>query len=154
VWRRLRSLGAVYLQSSVAALPMTDSTRRAMQVLRAEIVREMSGTAILLESQAIAGDDVITTAINEARDDEYEEIKDKCRDFLAGIDKEIAAEHYTFGELEENEEDLNKLQRWFTKVRDRDWLKAPGGASTEQALAGCAEALEGYAARVYRAENV
>jgi ChrB-like protein len=153
IWRRLRTLGAVYLQNAAAALPATDAGERALRLLRNEIVRDMGGIAVLLRSQALAGDDVISAAINAARDDEYEEIKDKCRDFLAGLEKEIVADHFTFGELEENEEDLSKLQRWFAKVRDRDLLQASGRTSTEAALAECADALESYAAQVFRAEN-
>lgn len=153
VWRRLRTLGAVYLQNAVAAMPATEAAERALRILRNEIVQEMNGSAVLLTSQAIAGEDTIVAGIKEARDDEYEEIKDKCRDFLAGIDKEIVADHFTFGELEENEEDFAKLQRWFAKVRDRDLLGADGRASTEDALAECAKALESYAAQVFQAEN-
>ncbi|MDT5002323.1 MAG: hypothetical protein QOK12_4428, partial [Mycobacterium sp.] len=34
VWRRLKSLGAVYLQNSAAALPASDSAERALRRLR------------------------------------------------------------------------------------------------------------------------
>ncbi|MFF1280771.1 Chromate resistance protein ChrB [Streptomyces sp. NPDC058299] len=49
-------------------------------------------------------------------DDENEEIADRCRDFLAEIEKETAASHFTYGEREENDEDLTELRgrptRW------------------------------------------
>src|SRR5579875_3207551 len=50
VWRRLRSLGAVYLQNSVATLPAGSTGERAMRKLRHEII-EMGGTAVLMESR-------------------------------------------------------------------------------------------------------
>jgi uncharacterized protein YdbL (DUF1318 family) len=149
VWRRLKTLGAVYLQNSAAVLPRTDETERALRALRNEIVEKMSGTAVLLSSDALVGEHDIVSAINEARNEEYEEIRDKCADFLAGIDKEIVANHFTFGELEENEEDLAKLKNWFSKVSARDLLGANGRAETEHALSECAEALTSYAGRVY-----
>ena len=33
---------------------------------------------------------------------------------------ETAAEHFTYGELEENDEDLTKLRRWLAKIIERD----------------------------------
>jgi DNA-binding transcriptional regulator PaaX len=54
VWRRLKSLGAVYLQNSAAALPATDGAERALRRLRREIL-EMNGSAVLLACSALAG---------------------------------------------------------------------------------------------------
>lgn len=152
VWRRLRSLGAVYLQNSVAALPAGPAGERAMRKLRHEVI-EMGGTAVLMASEALVGEGDVLAAFQAARDDEYEEIVDRCQDFLAQVEKEHVAEHFSFAELEENEVDLVKLQNWFGKVRSRDAFGAPGRGAAEEALARCAVALEGYAARVYEVET-
>lgn len=152
VWRRLRSLGAVYLQNSVAALPAGTAGERAMRKLRHEIIA-MGGTAVLMRSEALVGESDVLAAFQAARDDEYEEIVDRCRDFLAQVEKEHVAEHFSFAELEENEVDLVKLQNWFEKVRGRDAFGAPGRAEAESALARCAVALEGYASKVYEVET-
>ena len=151
VWRRLRSMGAVYLQNSVAAMPAGPAAERALRRLRHEII-EMSGSAVLLGCDALVGQAEVLAAFQAARDDEYEEIVDRCRDFLAQIEKEHAAEHFTFAELEENEVDLVKLQNWFEKVRARDTFGAAGRREAERALADCEVALEGYASRVYETE--
>ena len=152
VWRRLRSLGAVYLQNSVTALPADPAAERALRKLRHDIIG-MGGTAVLMRSEALVGEAEVLTAFQAARNDEYEEIVDRCRDFLAQVEKEHVARHFSFAELEENEVDLVKLQNWFAKVRDRDAFGAPGRAQAEAALAECATALEGYAARVYEEES-
>jgi len=144
VWRRLKSLGAIYLQNSAAALPAGLGAERAMRKLRSEIL-DMGGTAVLLSCSVLA-------AFQAARDDEYEEIVDRCEDFLAQVKKEHVAHHYTFAELEENEVDLDKLQKWFARVRQRDVFGADGRQAVEKALAMCAESLEEYAARVYAEE--
>ncbi len=154
VWRRLKRLGAVYLQSSVAALPASPAAERALRALRKEIIEQLGGSCLLLAATALAGQTDMVAAVNAARDDEYAEIVDRCRDFLAEIEKEIAARHFTYGELEENEEDLAKLQGWFQTVRGRDALGAAGAKEAEAALATCAEALEGFAARVYEADEM
>jgi len=151
VWRRLRGLGAIYLQNSVAALPASAAAERAMRKLRHEIV-EMSGSALLLSASALVGASDIAAAYQAARDDEYAEIVDRCQDFLAQVAKEHVAEHFTFAELEENEVDLVKLERWLDTVRTRDVLDAPGRAAAERALAECAAVLEKYATRVYEEE--
>ena len=151
VWRRLKSLGAIYLQNSAAALPASVTAERALRRLRSEIL-DMAGTAVLLSCTVLAGEQEIRAQFQAARDDEYEEIVDKCQDFLAQLKKEYDANHFTYAELEENEVDLVKLQNWFARVRDRDVFGAEGRQAAEKWLADCEQALEGYAARVYAEE--
>ena len=152
VWRRLKSLGAVYVQNSVAALPPTDGAERALRRLRREIL-EMNGSAVLLSCSALAGEQDMVAMFQAARDDEYDEILDKCHDFHAGLDKEYAANHFTYGELEENEVELVKLKNWYAKVAARDVFGAPKRAAAVKALDACEQALERYAARVYAEQD-
>jgi len=152
VWRRLKGLGAIYLQNSAAALPATTANERALRKLRHEIL-EMAGAAVLLECTALAGESDVLAAFQSARDDEYEEIVDKCQDFLAQVQKEHIAEHFSFAELEENDVDLTKLRTWFGKVRTRDTFGAAGRKAAEEALAACEESLEAYANQVYAREE-
>src|SRR5450755_4216781 len=81
VWRRIKSLGAIYLQNSAAALPASVATERALRKLRREII-EMNGTAVLLSCAVLAGESDVLNTFQTARNDEYEEIVDKCEDFL------------------------------------------------------------------------
>jgi DNA-binding transcriptional regulator PaaX len=151
VWRRLKSLGAIYLQNSAAALPSSIGAERALRKLRSQIL-EMGGTAALLSCAVLAGEPEVRAAFQAARDDEYEEIADKCEDFLAQVKKEYAADHFTYAELEENEVDLVKLRNWFARVRQRDVFGAAGRPAAEKALETCQQALDDYAARVYAEE--
>jgi hypothetical protein len=151
VWRRIKSLGAIYLQNSAAALPASGASEHALRKLRREII-DMSGTAALLSCRVLAGEPEVRAAFQAARDDEYEEIVDRCDDFQAQVQKEYTASHFTYAELEENEVDLVKLRNWFAKVRERDVFGAAGREQAESALAGCEKTLEEYAARVYAEE--
>ena len=151
VWRRIKSLGAIYLQNSVAALPASPANERSLRKLRREIV-DMSGTAILLTANALAGEPEVRGAFVTARNEEYAEIIDKCEDFLRQVQKEYDENHFTYAELEENEEDLVKLKNWFAKIVDRDVFRADRRAATERALESCEQSLEAYAARVYAEE--
>jgi hypothetical protein len=145
-------MGAVYLQSSSVVLPASPSAERALRKLRHEIT-EMNGTAVLFRAGVLGGEADVRAAFQTARNDEYEEIVDRCDDFLTQIEKEYAAHHFTYAELEENEVDLVKLQNWFTKVGDRDVFNASGRQSVLDALAKCEAALEDYASRVYQEES-
>lgn len=152
VWRRLKALGAVYLQNSVAALPAEVGTERALRKLRHEIL-QMSGSAVLLSSDVLVGEASVLATFQAARTDEYEEIIDRCDGFLAEIEKEYATAHFSYAELEENEVDHTKLVNWLAKVRARDAFDAPGRAGAEAALEKCEHALEEYASRVYSEES-
>jgi DNA-binding transcriptional regulator PaaX len=151
VWRRIKSLGAIYLQSSAAALPAGVANERALRRLRSEIL-DMSGTAVLLSCDVLAGEADIKAQFQAARNDEYEEIVDKCRDFMAEVEKEYTDNHFSFAELEENEVDLVKLRTWLARVRERDAFGAAGLQQALSSLAECEEKLEAYAAHVYAEE--
>ena len=150
VWRRLKSLGVIYLQNRRLPCPRGLGAERA----RASCAARSSTWAARpcwLSCSVLAGPRTCA-AFQAARDDEYEEIVDRCEDFLAQVKKEHVAHHYTYAELEENEVDLDKLQKWFARVRQRDVFGAGGRQAAEKALALCAESLEEYAARVYAEE--
>ncbi|MGH3376100.1 MAG: Chromate resistance protein ChrB [Actinoallomurus sp.] len=153
VWRRLKTLGAIYLQNSVAALPAGPMAERALRSLRKEITESMDGKATLLSSSALVGGGDLVAEYNAARDDDYEEIVDRCQDFHRGLAKEVDAGHFTYGELEENEEDLAKLRGWYEKVKARDVLGASGAQAVETALEGCELAIQDFVARVYEADD-
>ena len=111
-----------------------------------------SGTAVLMSAAVLAGEADVRAAFQAARNDEYEEIVDKCHDFLQQVQKEYDENHFTYAELEENEVDLVKLRTWFAKVVERDAFGADLRAATEQAIEACEHSLEAYAARVYAEE--
>ncbi len=152
VWRRIKGLGAVYLQTSTAALPASPGNERALRKLRRDIV-EMGGSAVLMSCSALVGEAEVVDAFQAARDDEYEEIVDRCRDFLVQVQKEHDAGHYSYAELEENEVDLAKLRSWQAKVIERDAFGSPGRLPTDEHLSSCEAALEAYAAEVYAREG-
>jgi hypothetical protein len=152
VWRKLKAAGAVYLQNGVAALPEDAAGERAMRGAAQE-VREFGGTAHLLRGEAVGDEAALVGAFGEARDAEYAEILSKSRDFHAELEKERAAGKFTFAELEENEEDLDKLGAWLRKVEVRDRFGAPSAQEARAAVMACREDLEAFAASVYEAAD-
>ena len=75
-------------------------------------------------------------------DREPEPLKDE-------IAKEIARKKFTLAELEEEEQSLDRLRRWFRAIRSRDVFGSAAAGQADQELAGCAAALDGFAALVY-----
>ncbi len=152
VWRKLKAAGAVYLQNGVAALPADAAGERAMRGAVQE-VRELGGSGHLLRGEAVGDEVALVGAFGEARDAEYAEVLSKCGDFHAELKKERAARKFTFAELEENEEDLAKLEAWLRKVELRDRFGAPLAQEARAAVLACREDLEAFAASVYEAAD-
>ena len=154
LWRKLKGMGAVYLQNGVCLLPKTDDHVRRLKMLENDI-GEAGGASVILETVALdPGQEAKVLARFKAdRDDAYEEFIDKCDDFEAEIAKEVAANHYTYAELEENDVDLKKLQGWLAKIRALDFYGADRAAEAEERLKGCVAVLDDYARKVFDAHD-
>src|SRR5438445_11832423 len=94
LWRRLKGMGAVYLQNGVCLLPKTDDHARRLQMLANDIA-EMSGEAVILETAALdhRQEDKVVARFKPDRDDAYREVIDKYEDFETEIGKEKTAQH-------------------------------------------------------------
>ena len=91
--------------------------------------------------------------LDEAREAEYAEVLGSCRDFHAKLDKKCGADNLTFAELQENEEDLAKLEARVGKGRTHDRFGAPLFGEVERELVACQEDLQAFAASVYEAAD-
>jgi hypothetical protein len=154
-WRRLRQLGAVYLQSAVAILPDRPELRRELDRL-GQRIRSGGGEADLLEttSPSPSWEEQLVARFNAARDAEYDEILDSVEGFEDEIRRETRKRRFRFAELEEGEADWEKLQRWFARLTERDFFAAAGRAGAEDALARGRALLDEFTAEVYRAEGL
>jgi len=154
IWRRLKSLGAVYLQNGVCLLPKTDDHVRRLKMLENEI-GEANGECVILETVALdrAQEEKVISRFKADRDDAYEEFIDKCDDFEREVAKEIESRHFTYAELEENDVDLKKLQGWLTKIRKLDFYGAARAMEADERLKGCEAVLDDYAKRVFDAHD-
>lgn len=154
LWRRLKGMGAVYLQNGVCLLPKTDDHVRRLKMLENDIT-EMGGDAVILETVALdrGQEERVVARFTADRDDAYREFIDKCDDFETDIAKETTAQHFTYNELEENDVELKKLQGWLEKIKKLDFYG--GGLASEAAerLKGCESLLDAYAHRVFEAHD-
>lgn len=125
LWRKLKGMGAVYLQNGVCLLPKTDDHTRRLKIIENEI-NEMAGDSVLLETVALdrAQEDKVIARFKADRDEEYKELLGKCADFEAEIAHETEVQHFTYAELEENDVDLKKLLSWLEKIAKLDFYGA------------------------------
>jgi hypothetical protein len=154
LWRRLKGMGAVYLQNGVCLLPKTDDHARRLKMLENDVA-EIGGDAVILETIALdrGQEEKVVARFKADRDEAYRELIDKCDDFEGEIAKETAAQHFTYAELEENDVDLKKLQVWFEKIRKLDFYGAELAAEAAKRLQGCERLLDAYAQRVFEAHD-
>ncbi len=150
VWRKLKGMGAVYLQGGVCLLPKTADHARRLKMLENEIA-DAGGECVILETIALdpSQEAKVVGRFKADRDDAYAEFIDKCDDFEREVAREISADHYTYAELEENDVDLRKLQGWLGKIRALDFYVAPRAGEAAARLAGCETTLDDYARRVF-----
>lgn len=154
VWRRIRSLGAVYLQNGICVLPMSAEHERQLRIVQAE-VEAAGGEAVIFGTTALdpKQEERVVAYFKHDRSQDYEEFLDKCNDYKAEVQKEVKASHYTFAELKENDEDLKKLKNWLGRIKAIDFYGAPERAAAERRLAECEEILEAYANEVFEREQ-
>ena len=154
LWRRLKGMGAVYLQNGVCLLPKTDDHVRRLKMIEND-VGEMGGNAVILETVALdrAQEEKVVDRFRADRDDQYREFLGRCADFEKEIAKEIAIDKFTYAELEEEDTDLKKLQGWLEKIRKLDFYDAPLATEAAARLRACEELLDGYAQRVFDAHD-
>lgn len=154
IWRRIRSLGAAYLQNSICVLPLTAEHQRQLRMVQSDI-EHAGGEAVIFETLALdpKQEALVVSRFKHDRDQDYGEFLEKCADYKKEIDKEIKAGHYTFAEVKENDEDLKKLKGWLDKIKVLDFYGAPARAAAEKQLAECEALLEGYANDVFEREQ-
>ncbi|MGW6606143.1 Chromate resistance protein ChrB [Streptomyces sp. NPDC055036] len=145
VWRKLRSLGAHYVQQSVCLLPDREPVRRQVQRLIAS-VRGDGGTArrLTVEIPDAAEYSELVRQFNADRDAEYGEVVERTPALLAELEMETARGNATYAEVEESEADLERFEKWLAKIASRDYFDAPGGTAAREAVECCRRALAAF----------
>ena len=77
VWRRIRSLGAVYIHSGICVLPASNDHRRQLRMVQSEIERA-GGEAMILETSALdpKQEEIVISRFKYDRDQDYQEFLD------------------------------------------------------------------------------
>jgi len=136
VWRKLKTLGALYLQDGAVVLPEDAVTREQLEWLQLRI-REAGGEASLWEAKpaTLAEEKALVEAFRSSRDEAYaniiseaERVRRKAE--MGGRDKALGDE-------------LAKLERGFREERRRDYFRSPLRKEAAAALKAAREAVRG-----------
>jgi ChrB-like protein len=150
IWRKLRSLGALYLQQSVCVLPARPDVEREIRRL-VDRVRANGGTARVLRVAFEEPDEEaqLISELQAARDDEYGEVLERVPTFLEELRRERDRDRATYEEVEESEADLERFRAWLAKIDRRDYFGAPRREEARDAIERCARALEAFESEAF-----
>lgn len=153
VWRELRRVGAVSLQSAVWAVPVGDGfdegVKRAVR-----LVERAQGHAFVLDVDPKSGSlGELEALYSTERDEEWGEFSAECDKALAELANEVAKEKFTLAELDEEEHNIDRLRRWYRELRAKDLFGAPLASAAETKLKEATEALDDFATSVYQART-
>lgn len=153
VWRELRRVGAVALQSGTWAIPTGDGFDAGL-AKAVSLVERGGGQAMVLSidphSEGLGELEALFTADREA---EWKEFVAECGKATAELADEVAKQKFTLAELEEEEQNIERLRRWYRDLRTKDLYGAPTAPEAETALKECVECIEEFAELVYQARE-
>ncbi|HSL00601.1 MAG TPA: Chromate resistance protein ChrB [Rubrobacteraceae bacterium] len=118
VWRKLKSLGALYLQDGAVALPEDAMTREQLEWLQVR-VREAGGEATLWE--AVPN----TAAENKALVEQFRAGREEAYAALIEAAERLGRKAALGADATALLEELEKLEREFRAERRRDYFRSP-----------------------------
>lgn len=153
VWRKLRSLGALYLQQSVCLLPARDQVVREIRRL-VDRIHHQGGQARVLRMAFTDpnGEHAVIADFNTARDAEYAEVVERLPELRRELAEEQARGNVTYAEVEESEADLERFRTWLAKIAARDYFGAPDGQAARDGVDEAAADLAAFEDAALRAE--
>lgn len=154
IWRKLKKLGAANIQQSMWLMIYSDGNKSSLQKISQDIEAD-HGTSFLMECSFYdeSHEQKVVSLFNEMRDEEYGEFIEECEKYLKELEKEISREKFTFAELEEEEEELQKLLSWYNKIEARDLFVASKRNSAKDIIGKIIVAFETYSDLVYKENN-
>ena len=132
VWRKLKDLGALYIQDGVVALPEDAVTREQLEWLQLR-VREAGGEATLWEARpgTMAEEAELVGTFRSSREEAY-------RNIIAEAERLRRKAQMVGVDLSEQ---LGKIEREFRAERRRDYFRSPLRGEAAEALKVAREAV-------------
>jgi len=151
VWRELRRVGALALQSATWAIPAGDRFDEGL-AKAVRLVERAEGQILVFDVAPTDASRAALEALYTAeREAEWSEFCSECDKVLAELRARSVRECPTPAEFDEEEHNLDRLRRRFRELRSRDLFTAPSSGPAAQQLQCCTERLEALADRVHEA---
>ena len=152
-WRHMVKVGALSLHQSMWAIPSGSEFDESLDKLRG-LVDQAEGQLMVFDvdpsSESIPE---LESLYTEQREAEWIEFIAECGKFDAEIDREFAKEKFTLAELDEEEQNLDRLKRWYRELRVRDQFGAESAPLSEERLKSADQTLERFAEAVFQARQ-
>ena len=150
VWRQLNKIGALSLEGGGWVLPKKDPLAAKIAELM-HTVEEMGGTANLFSVTHFSDTQEKRTIarFQQEREQEYAEITQECRKTLRHIERETHEEQFNLAEVEEIEGDLDKINHWFSHVKERDFGEADARKEVEKLINEVEASLDAFTQKTY-----
>ena len=152
VWRELRRVGAVQLGQGSWALPAAPAFADAVARI-VELVGNHGGEVLTLTASAADAPTALKLRglYDEARRAEWTEFESECGKCSDELEREIRNKKFTLAELDEEEQNVDRLRRWHRELRSRDLFDSVPVERTQPLLDGCVAELDRFTALVYAA---
>lgn len=150
LWRQLKKIGALSLEGTGWLLPKTEPLSVTMSDIT-HTVEEMGGTTNLYIVADFSEEQEQRTIarFQQAREREYSEIIKECQKTLKHIEREYQAHQFNFEEVEELEGDLEKINRWVSDVKKRDFWEVAVRKEVESLVSEVATSLAAFTQKTY-----
>ena len=123
VWRELRRLGAVPLQQGTWAVPDGEPFEAGFAHV-VEAIEAAGGQPVVLVAEEEAGVAQLEELFTAQREAEWGEFLSDCGKYETELAGEAATGKLTLAELDEEEQSLDRLRRWYRTIKARDLRKA------------------------------
>lgn len=154
VWRKLKSIGALNVLQSIWILPESEEAKEEFRKI-VEQINSNGGQSIscvtLIDDEG--ENKKLINQFNKEREEDYKELLEKCDDFELEIEKEIKRENFTFAELEENENEIEKLNIWLKKVEKKDYFNCQMKAEVIGRIQECISLLNNFSDKVFEIDE-
>jgi polyhydroxyalkanoate synthesis regulator phasin len=150
LWRQLKGLGAIYPEMSFCVLPDSKRIRSHLESLTSGL--QEFGPYLLLEAKGTdqRSNNALSDLFKEDLEKEYRELIEECNEFLDEIRRNVTTGNVTQTEVSELEEALDALERWFAKIRGKDFLRLSAQERIERLIVRCRRALLGFSEKAQR----
>jgi polyhydroxyalkanoate synthesis regulator phasin len=150
LWRQLKGLGAIYPEMSFCVLPDSKRIRSHLESLTSDL--QESGPYLILEARGTdqRNNNALSELFKEDLEKEYYELIEECNEFLEEIRRNVTTGNVTQTEVSELEETLDALERWFAKIRGKDFLRLSAQERIVKLIVRCRQALLVFSEKAQR----
>ncbi len=147
LWRQLKGMGALYPPFSFYIVPDSPDVQSRLGELVSTV--KSYGPLTLFKAKALSRKYLETTysLFEEDFEKEYRELHEECEEFLDEIKNNITTGNITPTEVSELEELLHGLERWYSKIRRKDFISTSGPLVAEKLLNRCHRSLLSFSER-------